>query len=66
MTIENMAARYRRTKPISYESTADAFNFILRIDGAAEMQKTDLGPVIMFSDGSQYLMATHKAEDKGQ
>ncbi len=56
MRTEPLASIYRRTKPASYEHTEDWANFILRLDGEADVMKTDLGVTILFSDGSRYLM----------
>jgi hypothetical protein len=53
---ETLAERWRRTTPADFASIDECLEMILRVDPRAEMRATDLGVVVLFSDGSQHRM----------
>ena len=48
------AEHYRNTRPKDWNGIQKCFDFILKIDPESKVIKTDLGVVILFSDGSQH------------
>lgn len=48
------AEQYRRAPKPDWESWKQWVDFVLSLDRSASIRMTDLGPVIVFSDGSMH------------
>ncbi len=53
-----LAERYRRERPMDWAGLAEWANWLFEFDPRSEVKMTDLGAVIVFSDGSKHLMKT--------
>ncbi len=50
------AEQYRTNRPDDYSSMNDWAQFLSSVDPHCSVTKTDLGVVVMFSDGSKHLL----------